>query len=206
MGFVSAAIAFALKDPIANVAGWMFISTRSPFKIGDRIELGTNAGDVIDINVFNFSIMEMGNWVDADDMTGRIIHIPNARVFTESLANYGKGFHFIWHEIPILVTFESDWRKAKKILNKIIKNKSNKFKIDASKMIKEASKKFMIHKTSLEPIVYTTVEESGVQLTIRFLCEPRQRREIEQDIWQEVLDVFEKEANMDFAYPTQRRL
>ena len=73
-------------------------------------------------------------------------------------------------------------------------------------MIKEASKKFMIHKTSLEPIVYTTVEESGVQLTIRFLCEPRQRREIEQDIWQEVLDVFEKEANMDFAYPTQRRL
>tara|TARA_B100000676_G_C17319375_1_gene455899 strand:- start:54 stop:506 length:453 start_codon:yes stop_codon:yes gene_type:complete len=150
--------------------------------------------------------MEMGNWVDADDMTGRIIHIPNARVFTESLANYGKGFHFIWHEIPILVTFESDWRKAKKILNKIIKNKSNKFKIDASKMIKEASKKFMIHKTSLEPIVYTTVEESGVQLTIRFLCEPRQRREIEQDIWQEVLDVFEKEANMDFAYPTQRRL
>ena len=89
--------------------------------------------DVIDINVFNFSIMEMGNWVDADDMTGRIIHIPNARVFTESLANYGKGFHFIWHEIPILVTFESDWRKAKKILNKIIKNKSNKFKIDASK-------------------------------------------------------------------------
>ena len=206
LGFVSAAIAFALKDPIANVAGWMFISTRSPFKVGDRIELGTNAGDVIDINVFNFSIMEMGNWVDADDMTGRIIHIPNARVFTESLANYGKGFHFIWHEIPILVTFESDWRKAKKILNKIIKNKSNKFKIDASKMIKEASKKFMIHKTSLEPIVYTTVEESGVQLTIRFLCEPRQRREIEQDIWQEVLDVFEKEADMDFAYPTQRRL
>ena len=59
LGFVSAAIAFALKDPIANVAGWMFISTRSPFKIGDRIELGTNAGDVIDINVFNFSIMEM---------------------------------------------------------------------------------------------------------------------------------------------------
>ena len=92
MGFVSAAIAFALKDPIANVAGWMFISTRSPFKIGDRIELGTNAGDVIDINVFNFSIMEMGNWVDADDMTGRIIHIPNARVFTEALAIMEKDF------------------------------------------------------------------------------------------------------------------
>ena len=205
LGFVSAAIAFALKDPIANFAGWMFINTRAPFKVGDRIEIGSNAGDVIDINLFNFSIMEMGNWVDADDMTGRIIHIPNARTFTESLANYGKGFHFIWHEIPVLVTFESDWKKAKKILNKIIIHKSDKFKIDASKMIKEASKKFMIHKTSLEPSVYTTVENSGVALTVRFLCEPRQRREIEQDIWESVLLEFKNELTIDFAYPTVRR-
>ena len=205
LGFVSAAIAFALKDPIANVAGWMFITTRAPFKIGDRIELENNAGDVIDINLFNFSIMEMGNWVDADDMTGRIIHIPNARVFTGSLANYGKGFHFIWHEMPVLVTFESDWEKAKIILDKIIKTESEKFKIDASKMIKEASKKFMIHKTSLDPIVYTTVEDSGVALTIRFLCEPRQRREIEQDIWESILLNFKNEMDIDFAYPTVRR-
>ena len=95
LGFVSAAIAFALKDPISNFAGWMFITTRTPFKIGDRIELGENAGDVIDINVFNFSIMEMGNWVDADDHTGRLIHVPNGIIFTETLANYGRGFKYI---------------------------------------------------------------------------------------------------------------
>ena len=118
LGFVSAAIAFALKDPIANFAGWMFITTRAPFKVGDRIELGNNAGDVIDINLFNFSIMEMGNWVDADDMTGRIIHIPNGRVFTDTLANYGRGFKYIWNELPVLITFESDWKKAKLILEK----------------------------------------------------------------------------------------
>ena len=205
LGFVSAAIAFALKDPISNFAGWLFISARTPFKVGDRIELGENAGDVIDINVFNFSIMEMGNWVNADDMTGRIIHIPNGKVFTESLANYGKGFHFIWHEIPVLITFESDWIKAKKILNKIVKNKAEKFNVDASKMIKEASKKFMIHKTSLESLVYTKVEGAGVELTIRFLCKPRQRREIEQDIWESVLINFKDELTIDFAYPTIRR-
>ena len=65
--------------------------------------------------------------------------------------------------------------------------------------------KFMIHKTSLEPIVYTTVEDSGVALTIRFLCEPRQRREIEQDIWESILLKFKNEMDIDFAYPTVRR-
>ena len=205
LGLLSAGVAIALKDPISNATGWIYIIMRSPFKIGDRIQLGEHAGDVIDITVSNFTLMEMGNWVDADQNTGRLIHVPNGRVFTQSLANYGKGFHFIWNEMPILVTFESDWKKAKMILEGIIKIKYEEFAIDASKMIKEASKKFMIHKTSLAPIVYTKIEESGIELTIRYLCKPRDRRDIEQVIWESILNEFEKETDVDFAYPTVRR-
>ena len=72
-------------------------------------------------------------------------------------------------------------------------------------MIKKASKKFMIHKTSLDPIVYTKVDASGVELTIRYLCKPRERRDIQQVIWESVLDEFSKELDVDFAYPTERR-
>ena len=99
LGFLSAGIAIALKDPIANIAGWIYIITRSPFKIGDRVQLGKDAGDVVDITISHFTIMEIGNWVDTAQNTGRLIHLPNGRVFIESLANYGKGFHFIWNEI-----------------------------------------------------------------------------------------------------------
>ena len=71
--------------------------------------------------------------------------------------------------------------------------------------LKKASKKFLIHKTSLEPVVYTKVEASGVELTIRYLCKPRDRREIEEDIWESILTEFKKEMDVDFAYPTVRR-
>ena len=64
---------------------------------------------------------------------------------------------------------------------------------------------FMIHKTSLDPIVYTKVEESGVELTIRYLCKPRERRDIQQVIWESVLNEFSKEPDIEFAYPTERR-
>ncbi|MAV64784.1 MAG: mechanosensitive ion channel family protein, partial [Pelagibacteraceae bacterium TMED124] len=80
LGLVSAGIAIALKDPITNITGWLYIIARSPFKIGDRIELGNNAGDVVDITISNFTIMEIGNWVDTNQYTGRLIHIPNGRV------------------------------------------------------------------------------------------------------------------------------
>ena len=99
LGLVSAGLAIALQDPLVNLAGWIFISVRKPFVVGDRIEIGGHRGDVIDLRLFQFSLIEIGNWVDADQSTGRIIHIPNGWVFKQTTANYTAGFKFIWDEI-----------------------------------------------------------------------------------------------------------
>jgi small-conductance mechanosensitive channel len=204
LGLVSAGVAIALKDMITNIAGWVFILARRPFTLGDRVQIGEDAGDVIDISVFQFTLLETGNWVDADQSTGRIIHIPNGKVFNETLANYSKGFQYIWNEIPVLVTFESNWEKAKSILQHIAYTHAEHLSKSAEKRIKEASKKFMIFYTVLTPTVYTSVKECGVLLTIRYLCEPRSRRGSEQDILEDILKEFAKNTDIDFAYPTQR--
>ena len=112
-GLLSAGIAIALKDPVTDLAGWLFILWRKPFDVGDRIQIGDHAGDVIDIRIFQFTIIEIGNWVDADQSTGRILHIPNSKIFMEVLANYSIGFNYIWHEIGVMVTFERRLEKSK---------------------------------------------------------------------------------------------
>ena len=205
LGLLSAGIAIALKEPLTNITGWLYIMWRSPFDVGDRIQLGLQSGDVIEVNIFNFTVMEIGNWVDADEHTGRLIHIPNGIIFSETLANYGKGFKYIWNEIPVLVTFESDWKKTKKILQKIVDKNSHIQIKTASKTFDEATKRFMIIKPKLDSMVITKVEASGVELTLRYLCKPRTRREIEEKIWENILEEFEKHTDIDFAYPTERR-
>ena len=206
LGLVSAGIAIALKDPLTNITGWIFILWNRPLDAGDRIQLGEHSGDVIDVNLFNFTVMEIGNWVDADQNTGRIIHIPNGKIFTETLANYGKGFEYIFNEIPVLITFESDWEKAKKILEDIAKNFGDNVTKAAEKEIKKASQKFLIEKQKLDSMVYTKVADSGVLLTIRYLCVPKYRRDTEQEIWECILKEFNKEKNnIELAYPTIRR-
>lgn len=204
LGLVSAGIAIALKDPLVNMVGWFFILIRQPFKVGDRIQIGKNAGDVIDLRLFQFSINEIGNWVGADQSTGRIIHIPNGIVFLEPQANYTAGFHYIWNEIPVLLTFESDWEKAKKILTDIINHHGVMLSNEAENQIKAAAKKFLIFYTKLTPIVYTEVKDSGVLLTMRYMCNPRERRATIERIWESVLKEFAKHKDIDFAYPTQR--
>lgn len=204
LGLLSAGVAIALKDLIADLAGWAFILWRRPFDLGDRIQLGEHAGDVVDIRIFAFTLMEIGNWVAADQSTGRMIHMPNALVFTQPLANYTAGFPYLWNELQVLVTFESDWRKAKSILERVANEETGSASQDAERTLKQTTKRFYIHYRKLTPAVYTSVQDSGVLLTVRYLCQPRQRRGTAQALWERILDEFSEHADIDFAYPTQR--
>ena len=204
LGLVSAGLAIALKDPITNIVAWGFILWRKPFKVGDRIEIGPYKGDVVDQRIFLFSMMEIGNWVDSDQSTGRILHIPNGMIFTSGVANYTHGPDYIWNEIPVLITFESDWEKAKGVLQEIADAHDVSQNEDAAREFKAATRKFLLKYDKLTPIVYTNVLDSGVLLTIRYLCKPRKRRGTTQSIWEATLRAFAKHPEVDLAYPTTR--
>ena len=204
IGLLSAGLAIALKDPLTNLAGWFFISARKPFTVGDRIEINTVKGDVIDQRPFAFSLVEIGNWVDADQSTGRIIHLPNGWIFTHAVANYTQGFNFVWNEIPVMITFESNRSSAKTILEEIAKKHSAIKSEYAAQQVRRAANKYLIHFNHLTPIVWTDVKASGVMLTMRYLCEPRRRRGTTSAIWEDVLNAFAEHPDIELAYPTQR--
>lgn len=204
LGLLSAGLAIALHDLLANLAGWAFILARSPFTVGDRIEFDGVRGDVIDISLFQTFLLECGNWVDADQATGRIISIPNGAIFKKPLSNSTSGFDYIWEEIPVLVTFESDWKKAKSILRDVSEDVAAGMSLGAAEKIREAASTQMIYFRKLTPIVYTNVKDSGVLLTMRYLTHPRQRRGNAEKIWEEILERFGAEPTIDFAYPTIR--
>lgn len=203
-GILGAGLAVAMHDTVANFAGYLFIAFRRPFEVGDRIEIDGTAGDVIDIRVLQFSMMEIGNWVDADQSTGRIMHVPNGKVLKERTASFTKGFEYIWHEVPVIVTFESDWRAAKAILEEIISAEASVVDEEVARQVRRAASRYLIYAGKMTPIVYTTVRDSGVLLTIRYLTKPKTRRGTEQRIWEEILDRFAKRDDIDLAYPTVR--
>jgi small-conductance mechanosensitive channel len=204
IGIISAGIAIALHAPLTNFAGWVFLTVRRPFTVGDRIQIGDHAGDVIDVRLFAFSLVEIGNWVDADQSTGRILHIPNGKVFQETVATYTQGFNFIWNELPVTVTFESDWRKAKELLTEIAERHATLPSDQAARELRKAAGKYMIRYEHLTPIVWTSVVDIGVTLTIRYLTDPRQRRSSAGVIWEDILDAFWQADDIDLAYPTMR--
>ncbi len=203
-GLASAGVAIALQDPLINLVGWVFILVRRPFSVGDRIQIGPHVGDVVDIRIFRTMMLEIGNWVHADQSTGRLLHVPNGWVFKNSVASYDQAFGYIWNELEVVLTFESNWRRAKEVLTRTVTDHAERLSADAERRIAEAAEHFHIKFSKLTPVVWTSVTESGVRLTMRYLCKARERRSSASEIWESVLESLEAMPDVDFAYPTTR--
>ena len=204
LGLFTAGVAIALQDLLLNLAGWLVILIKPPLQLGDRVQVGEHAGDVVDISVLHFTLNEIGNWVAADQSTGRVVQIPNAKILTEPIANYTAEFPFVWHEIPVVLTFESDWRKAKAILMSIVQEETEETAERARESLKRRPSRMLISYGTVTATVYTSVLDSGVCLTMRFLTPPRRRRGVQETLWEAVLNMVDAEPDIDLAYPTTR--
>ena len=189
ISFVSAALTFALRDIILNFFSGIYIKINKPFSVEDRIEINDNIGDVININYLNFEILEVKEEEKGEQSTGIIIQIPSSKIFNYPIKNYSKAFKYIWKEMEINVPIDSDIEKSKKELYKIINSNEtlkkipNKMKNQLNNVVGE----YRIYYNNLEPIIYTSIVENHVKLTIRFLCHPKKVRNIESDIWNKIL-------------------
>lgn len=204
LGLVSAGIAIALADVLKNMAGWAYILSRRPFQVGDRVEINGRKGDVVDIRLFRFTLMEVDGWVDAEQSTGRLVHVPNGLLFNFELANYTEGFAYIWHELPVLVTFESDWKLGEQLIREALDECAPDVSGAAGERIRATAQGYSIRVGTLTPTVYLTVRDSGVLLTARYLVEARTRRGREDRVWRGILERFDEHPNVTLAYPTIR--
>lgn len=189
ISFVSAALTFALRDIILNFFSGIYIKLNKPFSVEDRIEINDNIGDVININYLSFEILEVKEEEKGEQSTGIIVQIPSSKIFSYAVKNYSKAFKYIWKEMEVNVPIDSDIEKSKKELYKIINSNEtlkkipNKMKNQLNNVVGE----YRIYYNNLEPIIYTSIVENHVKLTIRFLCHPKKVRNIESDIWNKIL-------------------
>ena len=204
LGLLSAGLAIAFRDYLSNVAGRLYIFWKDPIKIGHRVQIGSILGDIIDLGITHISLLEVANTANAEQPTGRIIFLPNSRIFTDPVANYDTSFPYIWHEVGVVVTFESDWKKAKAVIQESIEKHSSTYREDQLRKFARESKNFFFPQWELRPRIFVSVVDHGVCLSARLICEPRNRRSVEERIWEDILTAFAREPHIDFAYPTTR--
>ncbi|MCK5833299.1 mechanosensitive ion channel family protein [bacterium] len=204
LGIIGAGVALALKDPLTSIAGWFYLTISRTYSLGDRVEIDNLKGDVVDVSIFHTTMLEVDGWVDSEQSTGRLVTFPHNWLFTKRVYNYSKGFRFIWTEVSLVITFESNLKLASDIILKRAQEICGNIPELAEKALKDTSNKYLIRIGKLTPIVYTKVIDSGVKLSARFLTRVRARRQSEHDLYNAILEDFAKEQDVNLAYPTYR--
>ena len=209
---MTAGLAFALQKAVTAVAGYFVILRGKTFNVGDRITMGGVRGDVIGLSFVQTTIMEMGEppseqdaapamWVRSRQYTGRVVTVTNDKVFDEPVYNYTREFPYIWEEMSIPVSYNSDRAKAEQILLDAAGRHTTKIAELGEPALKEMERRFFMKRAELEPRVFWRLTDNWVELTVRFIAKDSGVRDLKDAMSRDIIKGLD-EAGIGIASGT----
>jgi small-conductance mechanosensitive channel len=203
LGLVTAGVAFALQKVITAIAGYFVILRSNIFSVGDRIEMGGVRGDVISLGFIETKIMEMGqppsmggttssSWVKSRQFTGRIVTVTNDKIFEEPAYNYTRDFPFLWEEISIPISYNTDRDRAEQILLECAERHTERINEMSQEALKIMRDRYFLHSHDLTPKVYYRITNNWLELTVRFVVRERAIRDLKDAVSRDILKGFDK--------------
>jgi small-conductance mechanosensitive channel len=201
-GVLAAGIAFALQDVLRNFVGGILIIVSNYYLVGDRISIDDKAGDVMDIGILSTTLMEIRGWIGGDQPSGRLLIIPNGLVISHSFYNYTRDHSFVWDEISVPLTYDSNWRRAKEIVLSILKQETGAMTAQAELEIERIGERYYLPKKVVEPSVYITLTDNWITLDARYVTDARTRRILHSRLSELILAAIESEGGITVASET----
>jgi small-conductance mechanosensitive channel len=191
LGLIGAAIALALQQPILSFFGWLSIISNKPFKEGDRILIGSVKGDVAKIGVIYTTLKEFSMDGGGEEPTGRVVIVPNSQALTTTITNYTIDFPYVWDEVAVSITHESNLKLAKELLFEATKKIVGKTMEEGAISIEREYRRYTDIKK--EPAVTMQIKGPAIELRVRYICEARKRRSTSSAITEEILRLIRTE-------------
>ena len=141
-----------------------------------------------------FEMLEIADGSEYEQSTGKIVHIPNSAIFSEPTKNFTKAFKYIWDEIKINIELDSDVEETKSYIYNILKNIEILKEIPEKmeNQVDDVTVQYRIYYNKLEPIIYTRIDESHIELSLRYLVHPKKIRIVQNEIYLKVLEEYNK--------------
>ncbi|MBU0591931.1 mechanosensitive ion channel family protein [Candidatus Micrarchaeota archaeon] len=201
-GLIAAAIAIALQDIFKNLGGGVMLLITRIYAVGDRVQINSLYGDVVDIGVFYTTLLETRGWVEGDQVTGRLTTIPNSCVLSGTINNYTKDHGFIWDEIWIPLTYDSNWNKAIELFSSIAKKETHETIKKASQELSQMGEKYFFQQKDADPQIFLKLTDNWMSVNIRYVTEVRSRRLVSNRLSIRLLKEIQKTKDIKLASQT----
>lgn len=189
VGLLTVALGWALQKPISGVVAWLILITRRPIHIGDRVIISDIKGDITAITLTHIFLDEVGGTIDGEEKSGRSVMIPTSIIFEKEIINYTHRDDYILDEVITAITYESNLKKAEKIIIATVR-----------KIMKPFWEKFP-KRIAKEPHTRLVFKDSGIDVIVRYSSLTTKRNKIATDITRELFNQIRKTKDVEIAYP-----
>jgi len=191
-GLISLVLGFALQTPITSFIGWVYILVREPYRVGDRIKIGTAIGDVIDVNYLDTTLWEVGgDYLSTEHPSGRIIKFPNSTVLSSPVYNYTWPlFPYIWNEIKFQIAYNADLEFVAATMKEVAEQEVGEAMMKQVQVFRELLAHTPVNQLEVQerPVVLFRVSENAwLEAIVRYLVHPKEAGRVKTRLIKELL-------------------
>lgn len=198
-GLITAGVAVALQNVIVSIVGYFFLIGKYGIRVGDRVQVGPVSGEVVDIGLVRFHLLEMSDGATDAEPTGRVVAFSNSVVFqsTSGLFKHLPGIDFSWREIILQFAPDSDFHAIRDRLHKAIDNAYSDYRdsLDSQRRRMEMSLS-SISAAELKPRLRIHFTTSAIEVTVRFPVVVDKAGEIDERIISEIFAAIGHEPKL----------
>jgi small-conductance mechanosensitive channel len=196
-GLITAGLAVAMQSVLVSVVGYFFLIGKYGIRVGDRVQVGSVTGEVIDLGLVRLHLMELSGQDGAMSPTGRVVAFANSIIFQASggLFKQIPGINLAWHEITVRLPSGADAAALKAKLIEAVSAGLKDYRDDILRQTQEMQRTAQVHGSAdAQPQVQLRFSSEGVDAIVRYPVELMHAAEIDERVSREVLHVISSES------------
>lgn len=204
-GLITAGVAVALQTVILSVAAYFFLVGRYGVRVGDRITVVYSgaigvSGEVLDIGLVRFYMLEMtGSGIDMQP-TGRICVFPNSVLFqTTPLFKQIPGTEYTWRELALPLHPECDVQLAEKDLLAAVDAIYAEYRPLLEKQHHSVEHLLDVHMDVPKPYTRVRFSATGLEAVVRYPIPLRQAAQMDDRMVIEMTEILRKNPTIRLA-------
>ncbi|HSY08346.1 MAG TPA: mechanosensitive ion channel family protein [Steroidobacteraceae bacterium] len=201
-GLITAGVAVAMQGVIIAIVGYFFLIGKFGIRVGDRVQIGGVTGEVIDVGLVRFHLMELRGGRGSDGPTGRVVAFSNSIVFQVGAGLFKQihGTNFDWHEITLTLAAQADYADVKKRLLAAVDRALADYREEIERQTQEIARTVIWAPVgSLQPNVQLRYVATGIEAMIRYPVDLKNAAEIDERMAREILKSLEQEPKVPLA-------
>jgi len=193
-GLLTAGIAVAMQSPIVSLVGYFFLIGKYGLRVGDRVQIGTVTGEVIDLGLVRLHLMEIG---PQQRPTGRIVAFANSVVFQASGGIFKEipGVSLAWREFTLSIPGDGDFAVIKQHLldaaHRVLEDYREEFDRQTRALQRASSSRAAEHP---QADVQLRFSAGSIEAIVRYPVPLQRAAEVEERVSRALLDAVRGHA------------